>query len=53
MKTTLSSPERDSIGCLLKLKRTYVNVQYHGTARSGVMSLQWNKKEAGGGLGGW
>lgn len=39
MKSTLSSPEIHSIGCLFKLKRTYVYVQYHGPAGSGVMSL--------------
>lgn len=32
-----------AFGCLFKLKRTYVYVQYHGTAGSGEMSLKWNE----------
>lgn len=38
-KRTLSPPEIDSIGCLFKLKRIYVYVQYRGAAESGVMFL--------------
>ena len=38
-KHTLSPLEIDSIGCLFKLKRICVYVQYRGAAERGVMFL--------------